>query len=629
MPAAAGSASNHILLFRFHSYPGVARERLRIIHHFNPGLRCYALFGGPLDSAAAAHAAVADLVVDFWWYNQDHAPQWRWMNGDLMVKAWYRAVGRDIDFDFLYNYEYDLLITAPLDTVFPSIDQHTVCLGGLTEFTQEMYDTWCWTTGSARMRFLQFRKDMFRLFGVRRQGHICQGPGMLFPKTFLDRYCDQEDNDLVHDELRVPAYAEALGFGLTSHPMHPGAFAPFIGEHKLFNCYNNGSPTKADVLDVLTTRTDRSSFHPVKYLITLEDLPAKHTTELGIPPNSSIPWPTREGQVAAAGNICSTADSARSGPAARRFNVTRALLKPRRPTFHDPTDSVSAALHDLGHTTISTGAPDAESIDIVFGHHEAPQRFPGTSIVYQLVPVSEYTLRMGWVQPDVLRRNIVWDYSRHNVEQLRARGVHAHYVPIGHHRCLQKVVPAPEKDVDVLFYGSGTPRRLAIVSALRRAGLRVVHIDGVYADALNAIIARAKVVLNLHMYKEYRVLESVQVGYLMSNRKAVVAEVNGYDDDDELGDGIAAVPYRQLVDTCVDLVRDETARTELESAAFSVISRRPTTGVLAEVLHTTEALIPTMHELPTCLPHRNSGGHAVEHRTASAIAGPHAREFCR
>jgi hypothetical protein len=275
-----------------------------------------------------------------------------------------------------------------------------------------------------------------------------------------------------------------------------------------------------------------------------------------------------------------------------QFNVTLSVPEPDVTVFGDPMIAVSAALRDLGHATVNTGGQDPGSINVVFGHYVAPQRFPDTSVVYQLEPVSEHTLRIGHVQVDVLCRHIVWDYSQHNVEQLRARGVHAHYVPVGHHPRLQRVAPVLEQDIDVLFYGNGTPRRFSIMSALRRAGLHAVHVCGVYSDALDPIIARAKVVLNLHAHTEYRALESVRVGYLMSNHKAVVAEIGHSDDDDDLAAGITGVPYPQLVDACVDLVRDDAARAELEAAGFAVISRRPTADILASALHTIEALAP-------------------------------------
>jgi hypothetical protein len=276
-----------------------------------------------------------------------------------------------------------------------------------------------------------------------------------------------------------------------------------------------------------------------------------------------------------------------------QFNVTLSDPDLVTPAFDDVMIGVDAALRDLGHTTVNAGGHAPEHIDVVFGHYIAPQRFPDRSVVYQLEPVCGNTLRVGHVPLDVLRANVVWDYSRLNVEQLRARGVHAHYVPFGYHPRLQRVPSVPEQDIDVLFYGTGSTRRLAILSALRRAGLRTVHISGgIHGSALDQIIARAKVVLNLHSRSEYRVLETVRVGYLLCNRKAVVAEVGHQDDDDELGGGIAAVPYPQLVDTCVDLVRDDAARVELEAAGFATISRRPMTDVLAGVLHTAAALDP-------------------------------------
>ncbi|MBU3065396.1 hypothetical protein KO481_28195 [Nocardia sp. NEAU-G5] len=277
-----------------------------------------------------------------------------------------------------------------------------------------------------------------------------------------------------------------------------------------------------------------------------------------------------------------------------QFNVTLADPSLVTPAFDDVVTGVDAALRDLGYTTTNAGGHAPEHIDVVFGHYVAPERFPDRSVVYQLEPVCGHTLRMGHVALDALRPNVVWDYSRLNVEQLRARGVHAHYVPIGHHPCLQRVPSMPEQEVDVLFYGRGTQRRLAILSALRRAGLRTIHVGhGIHGSALDQIIGSAKVVLNLHALTEYRVLETVRVGYLLSNRKAVVAEVgHSDDDDDELGGGIAAVPYPQLVDACVDLVRDDAARAELEAAGFAAISRRPTTDILAGVLHTAEALDP-------------------------------------
>ncbi|MBU3065205.1 hypothetical protein KO481_27220 [Nocardia sp. NEAU-G5] len=275
-----------------------------------------------------------------------------------------------------------------------------------------------------------------------------------------------------------------------------------------------------------------------------------------------------------------------------QFNVTLADPRLVTPAFDDVLIAVTAGLRDLGHTTVNAGGHSPDRVDVVFGYHLAAQRFPGRCVAYQLEPVCDATIRQGQVPVELLRPNVVWDYSRRNVEQLLRHGIQAHYVPFGFHPRLQRVAPAPEQDIDVLFYGSLTARRLAIISALRRAGLRVAPVSGSYGEQLDPVIARAKVVLNLHSYREYRVLESVRVGYLLSNRKAVVAEVNAGDDHDDLAAGIAAVRYPELVDACVELVRDDAARTALEAAGFAVITGRPMTAVLDAVLHTAAALDP-------------------------------------
>jgi len=275
------------------------------------------------------------------------------------------------------------------------------------------------------------------------------------------------------------------------------------------------------------------------------------------------------------------------------FNIVLADRRQHTRCFDDVMTACVHGLRNLGHTAVNTSAFDPDRINVVFGYYFTKDRFPERSIIYQLEPVCDPLLANNFHVPvKDLRRHLVWDYSRYNVERLRQLGVEAHYVPIGHHPVLQRVAAVPEQDIDVLFYGDPAPRRRAILSELDRRGLRTECAVHIYGEDLDPLIARAKVVLNMHKANQYHPLESVRVGYLLSNRKAVVAEVNHNDDADDLGGGIAAVPLPRLVDTCVDLVRDDKARTELADKGFAVISRRPITGILDGVLHTAEALDP-------------------------------------
>jgi hypothetical protein len=85
-------------------------------------------------------------------------------------------------------------------------------------------------------------------------------------------------------------------------------------------------------------------------------------------------------------------------------------------------------------------------------------------------------------------------------------------------------------DIDVLFYGSLNDRRREVLQGIERAGLaagkrnlRVVHAYGAYGASRDALVSRAKIVLNLHFY-EAKVFEVVRVSQLLANGRFVISE---------------------------------------------------------------------------------------------------------
>ena len=57
--------------------------------------------------------------------------------------------------------------------------------------------------------------------------------------------------------------------------------------------------------------------------------------------------------------------------------------------------------------------------------------------------------------------------------------------------------------MDVLFFGLMNPRRAALLAAVNASGLAVHVLTGetmTFGGALDAILARTKIVLNLHFY---------------------------------------------------------------------------------------------------------------------------------
>ncbi len=223
---------------------------------------------------------------------------------------------------------------------------------------------------------------------------------------------------------------------------------------------------------------------------------------------------------------------------------------------------------------------------IIFGGHlldaDAARAIPADAIIFNSEQIDADSPWLSGSYMDTLRTHQVWDYSAENAQRLTERGVQAvQHVPLGYLPELSRIAPAAVEDIDVLFYGSLNPRRQFILEELQRRGLKVTTLTGCYGEARDQVIARSKVVLNLHYY-ESKVFEIVRVSYLLSNFKAVVAECDtGTSIDPDLLQALRAVPYDGLVDACVALVQDEPARRALAERGHAVFSAHPAEAALA------------------------------------------------
>ena len=209
---------------------------------------------------------------------------------------------------------------------------------------------------------------------------------------------------------------------------------------------------------------------------------------------------------------------------------------------------------------------------------------PPGAVLYNLEQIYDGS---PWLTPQLLslfRRHTVWDYSQANVEALARRGIAARHVPVGYVPELTRIAPAAHKDIDVLFVGSIVPRRLAVLQALHERGANVIPAFGVYGAERDHLIARAKVVLNVHMY-DAKVFEIVRVSYLLANRCFVVSE-RGADLDGErpFEDGIAFAAYDDLAAACLRFLADQKARDTTARRGFEIFSQRRVPDVLRAVL---------------------------------------------
>jgi hypothetical protein len=256
--------------------------------------------------------------------------------------------------------------------------------------------------------------------------------------------------------------------------------------------------------------------------------------------------------------------------------------------FREVAETLQLGLAALGHdAVVVAGTPPADRRAIVLGANllaRHPLALGPDTILYNLEQVEPGSPWFGEEDVALFRRFRVWDYSARNAARLAALGVPPPVVvPIGYVPEMTRIAAA-EEDLDVLFYGSLNPRRSALVRRLRADGLRVEAPFGVYGAARDALIARAKVVLNVHFY-EAKVFEVVRVSYLLANRKAVVSE-RGADPDAEapFASAVRFAHYDELPRRCRELVESADARRTLGEAGLRVMQARPEAEILAAAL---------------------------------------------
>lgn len=120
----------------------------------------------------------------------------------------------------------------------------------------------------------------------------------------------------------------------------------------------------------------------------------------------------------------------------------------------------------------------------------------------------------------------VFDYALENIEFLETKGLafpQIYYVPIGASKTYA-AENSKEKDIDVLFYGDykSSERRRALLDKAS-ASFNVTRADTVFGEDIKSLIARSKLVLNLHYYEDAQ-LETPRIQECISLGVPVVSE---------------------------------------------------------------------------------------------------------
>lgn len=241
--------------------------------------------------------------------------------------------------------------------------------------------------------------------------------------------------------------------------------------------------------------------------------------------------------------------------------------------FEDLAEALAATLRRLGHETVGFGAPGRI---IMFGAIDSGSSVPADTITFNTEQLTVDVNRQEFAK--AAKKNpdrVIWDYSTKNIEILRELGFRrAVHCPVGYAPEMTRIAPAAEEDIDVLFYGACSGRRKTVMEALEGDGFKIMIGSGIFGRDLDPYIARAKVVLNVHFY-EQPIFEVVRCSHLWANKKCVVTEDGGLDQELEELARVCSfrVPYDKLVATCGTMVKSAERRRAGAELGFEMFKK--------------------------------------------------------
>lgn len=207
-----------IVILRYHDHFPVTAQRVAWLRRLNPEIAIHGMFGGPHcpDDMAALLDSNYTLTLD---------PFLCWLNLDMAVLEWYRAIGKDLDFSHAYVVEWDLVYLRPLTEVLPVPQPGQSLLTGFTDMAS-IEAHWVWTAGDNHLGTAERHWRVLRSFVRNRFSHsgefaACLGPGTVLSRDFFEGYDRLALPPWCHDEIRLPLIHQLAGLTMADNGLYP------------------------------------------------------------------------------------------------------------------------------------------------------------------------------------------------------------------------------------------------------------------------------------------------------------------------------------------------------------------------------------------------------------------------
>ena len=230
--------------------------------------------------------------------------------------------------------------------------------------------------------------------------------------------------------------------------------------------------------------------------------------------------------------------------------------------------------------------------NIVLGAHllndNLIEDIPENTIIFNTEQIESITENWKKKILNLAKKNIIfWDYSQYNLDYLsKTINIKGKLFQIGYQKELNRINHNIDKNIDVLFYGSINARREHIINKLKDRKINVKTLFGVYGKERDNLIAKSKLILNMHMY-DSKIFEIVRVFYLLSNSIPVLNEV-GSDtkSNNDFLDLICKSTYENIEKNIIYLLENDKKRIELGENGLNAIKKFPQIKFTEQILNT-------------------------------------------
>jgi len=153
--------------------------------------------------------------------------------------------------------------------------------------------------------------------------------------------------------------------------------------------------------------------------------------------------------------------------------------------------------------------------------------------------------------------NII-DYSLENI-QIIDNQTSMFYLPYQYSEEIDKLkllVEKTPKYYDVVFMGHGTPRRDSIQCELKNRGINILSFNGVFKDARDSLVSKAKILLNIHCSDEFNVYEAFRCDRWILSGMMVISEKSINNTILDINELVIFEDYHKLVDRIINVVEN-------------------------------------------------------------------------